>query len=84
MNSDELKNEREKEALGKKEMYWKAISDECEPKIKEFKKKMINDEKIRNMNELVEIRSEDNLKKRKYSESAMTKENISTYMMIHT
>ena len=26
------------------------------------------------MNELVEIRSEDNLKKRKYSESAMTKE----------
>ena len=75
MNSDELKNEREKEALGKKEMYyWKAKSDECEAKIKEFKKKTINNEKIRNMNELVEIRSEDNLKKRKYSESAMTKE----------
>ena len=39
-------------------------------KIKEFKKKTINDEKMRNMNELVEIQSEDNLKKRKYSESA--------------
>ena len=78
MNSDELKNEREKEALGKKEIYWKAKSDECEAKIKEFKKKTINDKKIRNMNELVEIRSEDNLKKRKYSESAMTKEIITS------
>ena len=65
MNSDELKNEREKEALGKKEIYWQAISYECEVKIKEFKKKTINDEKIRNMNELVEIPSEDNLKKKK-------------------
>ena len=64
INSDELKNECEKEALGKKEMYWKTKSDECEAKIKEFKKKTINDEKIRNMNELVEIRSEDNLKKK--------------------
>ena len=45
MNSDELKNEREKEALGKKEIYWKAKSDECETKIKEFKKITINDEK---------------------------------------
>ena len=75
MNSNELKNEREKKALGKKEIYW-TKSDEREAKIKEFKKKTINGEKIRNMNELVEIRSEDNLKKRKYSESAMTKEII--------
>ena len=30
------------------------------------------------MNELVQIRSEDNLKKRKYSESAMTKEIITS------
>ena len=56
MNSDELKNERRKEALGKKEIYWKVKSDECKAKIKEFKKKTINGEKIRNMNELV-IRS---------------------------
>ena len=64
MNSDELKNEREKEALGEKEIYWKAKSDECEAKIKELKKKIINDKKkIRYMNELVEIRPEDNLKK---------------------
>ena len=65
MNSDELKNEREKEALGKKEIYWKAKCHDCEAKINEFKKKTINDEKIRNMNEIVEIRSEDNLKKKK-------------------
>ena len=78
MNSDELKNEREKEALGKKEIYWKAKIDECEAKIKEFKKKTINYKKIRNMNELIEIRSEDNLKKRKYSESAMIKEIITS------
>ena len=45
MNGDELKNEREKEALGKKEIYWKAKSEECEAKIKEFKKKTINDKK---------------------------------------
>ena len=45
MNSDELKNVRVKEALGKKEIYWKAKSDECEAKIKEFKKKTINDKK---------------------------------------
>ena len=32
-------------------MYWKAKSDECEAKIKEFKKITINDEKIRNMND---------------------------------
>ena len=44
MDSDELKNEREKEALGKKEIYWKAKSDECEAKIKEFRKKTINDD----------------------------------------
>ena len=48
----------------KKEIYWKAKCNECEAKIKEFKKKTINDEKIRNMNELVDIRSEDNLKKK--------------------
>ena len=78
MNSDELKNEREKEALGKKEIYWKAKSDECNAKIKKFKKKTINDKKIRNMNELVEIRSEDNLTKRKHSESAMTEEIITS------
>ena len=30
------------------------------------------------MNELIEIRSEDNLEKRKYSESAMTKEIITS------
>ena len=34
MNCDELKNEREKEALGKKEIYLKVKSDECEAKIK--------------------------------------------------
>ena len=45
MNSDELKNEREKEAWGKKEIYWKVKSDECEAKIKVFKRKAINDEK---------------------------------------
>ena len=45
MNSDELKNKREKEALGKKEISWKVKSDECEAKIKEFQKKTINDEK---------------------------------------
>ena len=45
MSSDELKNEREKEALGKKEIYWKAKSDECETKIKELKNKTINDKK---------------------------------------
>ena len=74
----ESKNEREKEALGIKEIYWKAKSGECEAKIKEFKKKTINDEKIRNMNELDEIWSEDNFKKWKYSESAMTKEIITS------
>ena len=46
MNSNELKNEREKEALGKREIYWKAKSDECEAEIKEFKKKTLNVEKI--------------------------------------
>ena len=45
MNSDELKNEREKEALGKKEIYWKTKSDECEAIIKEFKRKTISNKK---------------------------------------
>ena len=45
MNGDKLNNERKKEALGKKLIYWKTKSDECEAKIKEFKKNTINDKK---------------------------------------